>query len=161
MFVYSVKSKQIKFILLVSFVVMTMVSLFILSNENKQTGSIKSVSYAGETHEQRMEFISQFDWEVVEEPVEVKEVIIPDKPDDTYTAYNEIQKSQGFDLDSFAGKRAKCWTYTVKNYEGYENQECIHANILVYDGKVIGGDICSVRLDGFMHGFIGNQNGKT
>ena len=63
-------------------------------------------------------------------------------------------------MTEFAGERAKCWTYTVKNYEGYENQECIHANILVYDGKVIGGDICSVELDGFMHGFSG-ENGKT
>lgn len=156
MFVYSVKSKQIKFILLVAFVIMTGISLFILSNESQQTGSTKSVSYDGETHKQRMEFISQFGWEVIEEPVQVKEVIIPTEPDDTYSAYNDIQKSQGFDLDGFAGERAKCWTYTVKNYEGYENQDCIHANILVYDGKVIGGDICSVRLDGFMHGFTGS-----
>ena len=156
MFVYSVKSKQIKLILLVSFVIMTGISLFILSNENQQTGSTKSVSYDGETHKQRMEFISQFGWEVDEEPVEVKEVIIPTEPDDTYSAYNDIQKSQDFDLDSFAGERAKCWTYTVKNYKGYENQDCIHANILVCDGKVIGGDICSVRLDGFMHGFTGS-----
>lgn len=153
MFVYSVKSKQIKFILLVSFVLMTVVSLFILSNESKETSSTDSLSYAGETHKQRMEFISQFGWEVDEEPVEVKEVIIPEEADDTYTAYNDIQKSQGFDLNEYAGKRAKCWTYVVKNYDGYENQDCIHANILVYDGNVIGGDICSVRLDGFMHGF--------
>ena len=153
MFVYSVKAKQIKFIMLVSFVVMTMVSLFILSNENKQTSSIKAISYSGETHEQRMEFVSQFGWDVSTEPFEVKEVIIPEETDETFSAYNEIQKSQGFDLDEFAGKRAKCWTYIVKNYEGYENQECIHANILVYDGKIIGGDICSIRLDGFMHGF--------
>ena len=153
MFVYSVKSKQIKFILLVAFVIMTGVSLFILSNESQQTSSTKGVSYAGETHEQRMEFISQFGWEIDEEPVEIKEVIIPTEPDDTFNAYNEIQKAQGFDLNNFSGERAKCWTYVVKNYKGYENQECIHANILVYDGKVIGGDICSVQLDGFMHGF--------
>lgn len=153
MFVYSVKSKQIKFILLVLFVIMTIISLFILSNESKQTGNINSISYSAETHKQRMEFLSQFGWDVVEEPIEIKEVIIPEEPDDTYNAYNEIQKAQGFDLNNFSGERAKCWTYIVKNYEGYENQECIHANILVYDGKVIGGDICSVQLDGFMHGF--------
>ena len=29
----------------------------------------------------------------------------------------------------------------------------IRANLLVYDGVVIGGDVCSVALDGFMHGF--------
>ena len=29
----------------------------------------------------------------------------------------------------------------------------VTANILVYENKIIGGDICSVNLDGFMHGF--------
>lgn len=100
-----------------------------------------------------MAFVSQYGWEVNEEPVEVQEVIIPQEFDDTYTAYNEIQKAQGFDLTVYAGLRAKRWTYTVENYTGYENKDCIHVNILVYDGLVIGGDVCSVELDGFMHGF--------
>ena len=153
MFVYSVKSKQIKFILLVAFVIMTGISLFILSNESQQTGSTKGLSYIGETHGQRMEFISQFGWEVDENPIEIKEVIIPTEFDDIYNAYNEIQKAQGFDLTVYAGMRVKRWTYKVKNYKGYENKDCIHANILVYDGLVVGGDVCSVELDGFMHGF--------
>ena len=34
---------------------------------------------------------------------EVKEVIIPEEFDDVYSAYNEIQRSQGFDLTQFAG----------------------------------------------------------
>ncbi len=153
MFVYSVKSKHIKLMLLVAFVVMTVVSLFILSNESQHTASANDVSFNASSHEERMRFISQYGWEVEEEPAEVKEVIIPTETDDTYNAYNEIQKSQGFDLNDFAGERVKCWTYIVKNYEGYENQDCIHINLLVYDGAVIGGDVCSVRLDGFMHGF--------
>lgn len=28
------------------------------------------------------------------------------------------------------------------------------ANLLVLDGRVIGGDICSVELNGFIHGFV-------
>lgn len=153
MFVYSVKSNHIKAALLVAFVIMTVISLFVLSNESKQTGKEQTINLSASTHQERMSFISQFGWEVDEEPVQVKEVIIPTETDDTYTAYNEIQKAQNFDLTAFAGERAKCWTYTVENYEGYENQECIHINLLVYDGKVIGGDVCSVELDGFMHGF--------
>ena len=155
MFVYSVKTKQIKVIFLIGFVLFTAVSLFILSNESQETVGKNEINMSAETHIERMSFISQFGWKVDEEPVQVKEVIIPTESDDVYNAYNDIQLSQGFDLTQFAGERAKCWTYTVKNYEGYENQECIHANILVYDGKVIGGDICSVELDGFMHGFSG------
>ncbi len=155
MFVYSVKSNQIKVLLLVGFVLFTAVSLFILSNESQETSSANDMVLSAETHKERMEFISQFGWKVDEEPAQVKEVMIPEEFDDVYTAYNDIQRSQGFDLTEFAGKRAKCWTYTVKNYEGYENQECIQINIMVYDGQVIGGDVCSVELDGFMHGFSG------
>lgn len=155
MFVYSVKTKHIKVFLLVGFVLFTAVSLFILSNESQETSSNSDMFLLAETHEERMKFVSQFGWQVDEEPVQVKEIIIPTEADEVYTAYNDIQRSQGFDLTEFAGERAKCWTYTVKNYEGYENQECIQINILVYDGKVIGGDVCSVELDGFMHGFSG------
>ncbi len=160
MFVYSVKTNQLKAILLVGFVLFTAVSLFILSNESQATVSKNDMLLSAETHDERMKFISQFGWKIDEDPVQVKEVVIPTENDDVYIAYNDIQRSQGFDLSEFAGERAKCWTYTVKNYGGYENQECIHINILVHDGMVIGGDVCSVELDGFMHGFS-DANGKT
>ena len=41
---------------------------------------------------------------------------------------------------------------TGEKYKG--NKEYIKINVLVCDGKVIGGDVCSVKLDGFMHGFL-------
>ncbi len=153
MFVYSIKSKHVKVLLLLLFVVFTVISLFILSRDSAQTGKGDNISLKASTHEERIAFLSQFGWEINEDPIEVREVIIPEEFDDTYTAYNEIQKNQGFDLNVYAGMRVKRWTYTVKNYTGYENKECIHANVLVYDGLVVGGDICSVELDGFMHGF--------
>lgn len=152
MFVYSVKSKHIKIVLLVIFVVMTIISLAILSTESAQTGKT-GMSIKASTHSERMAFLSQYGWELDEASVQVQEVVIPTEFDDTYKEYNKIQLAQGFDLTPFMGARAKRWTYIVKNYKGYENKECIHANILVCDGLVIGGDICSVELDGFMHGF--------
>lgn len=153
MFVYSVQSKHIKVALLGAFVMMTVISLFVLSRESEQTAKGNEINLAASTHEERMTFISQFGWEVEEEPVEIKEVIIPEEFDDTYSAYNDIQKEQGFNLAEYEGQRAKQWTYRVKNYEGYENKDCIHINVLVYDDVIIGGDVCSVEIDGFMHGF--------
>ncbi|MDD7216643.1 MAG: DUF4830 domain-containing protein, partial [Oscillospiraceae bacterium] len=82
------------------------------------------------------------------------EVIIPAEFDRGYEKYNEIQKAQNLDLTPYAGKRAKRWTYNIKNYPGYEGDSgTVQANILVYEGAVIGGDICSTELDGFMQGF--------
>lgn len=153
MFVYSVQSKHIKALALGVFVVFTVISLMVLSRESKMTSNDGNLNLKASNHEDRMSFISQFGWDVDEEPVEIKEIILPTDFDETYTAYNQIQRDQGFDLLEYAGERAKRWTYVIKNYEGYENKECIHINILVCDGVVIGGDVCSVELDGFMHGF--------
>lgn len=153
MFVYSIKSKQIKLFLLVAFVVVTAISLFVLSHENTDVDNSNKASIKASTADERLTFISQFGWEVDEDPIEVCEVIIPAEFDETYTQYNEIQLNQGFDLKTYAGMRAKRWTYSVKNYPGHEGKNYIRINLLVYEGIVIGGDVCSIELDGFMHGF--------
>lgn len=114
----------------------------------------QGINLAADDNRRRIDFLRQFGWSVREEPTEVSEVIIPPEFNAVYQAYNELQIEQGFDLTPYGGKRVKRWTYTVTNYPGYdETSDCIHANILVCDGIVIGGDICSVELGGFMHGF--------
>lgn len=153
MFIYTVKSKQIRAILIILFVVLTVAVLIFLSKDSRNVSTDSTANLKASDHSERMSFISQFGWEVSEEPTEVREVIIPETFDDVYTKYNEIQLSQGFDLSSYKGMRVKRWTYAVKNYAGYEDKDCIRINILVYDGNVIGGDVCSVELNGFMHGF--------
>ena len=55
------------------------------------------------------------------------------------------------------GCTVKKWTYILTDYPGYEEKDCIRMNLLVYKGKVIGGDICSVELDGFMTGLQKNK----
>lgn len=154
MFIYTVKSKQIRAILIILFVVLTVSVLIFLSKDSENVSKDNNtVLLKAADHSERMSFISQFGWEVSEEPTEVREVIIPETFDDVYTKYNEIQLKQGFDLSSYAGMRVKRWTYAVKNYAGFEDKDCIRINLLICDGNVIGGDVCSVELDGFMHGF--------
>lgn len=157
MFIYTVKSKQIRAILIILFVVLTVAVLVFLSKDSENVSKDNTANLKASDSAERMSFISQFGWEVSEEPTEVREIIIPETFDEVYTKYNEIQLSQGFDLSLFKGVRAKKWTYAVKNYAGFEDKDCIRINILVYEGKVIGGDVCSVELDGFMHGFAKPQ----
>ena len=57
-------------------------------------------------------------------------------------------------MQKYAGMKVKRWTYIVRNYpDTLPEDDYIRINILVSDGVVIGGDVCSVKLDGFMHGF--------
>lgn len=157
MFVVSLSSKKIKKVLLPLLCFVFAVSAVVLfrcfSTTADKTSEVESVGKNITDSSQILTFISTFGWEVDEEPDEVREVIIPAEFDDVYNNYNAIQLKQGYDLQKYAGERVKRWTYTIKNYPEYVDQECIKINILVYKGEVIGGDVCSVRLDGFMHGF--------
>ena len=114
--------------------------------------AVKVQSGAVKTNDDRLAYIEKFGWTVESEPVEVQEIIVPSEKDDgVFKAYNEIQKAQGFDLSKLSGKRIKRWTYRVTNYPGQSRDE-IHASIYIYNNKVVGGDVASIALDGFMHG---------
>lgn len=161
MFVISVTSKKAKY---VSFVVLlvvlagicTAVSRIQLKQLNVQSVESKSetINYKAGNNSERLKFISQFGWEVESEPDEVCEIIIPQEFDDVYNEYNEIQLKQDCDLRDYSGKRVKRWTYIIRNYPGYtEDDTCVRINLLVYDDMVIGGDVSSTELSGFMHTF--------
>lgn len=129
-------------------------SLFAMRAENQTAAlseKIKVEKAPAKTNQQRVEFLSQFGWTVQEEPDEILEVVIPKEFDEVYQQYNEIQKAQGCDLEKYAGKRCKRYSYNITNYP--DHPENIHGNLIVYNGKIIGGDVCSLELDGFMHGF--------
>lgn len=111
-----------------------------------------SIDTAAKTTEQQVAMLKSFGYEVEEQPVLIEEVIIPSEFDEDYQAYNNYQKLSGFDLSKYKGCRAKKYTYNVTNYP--EQSDGVVANLLVYNGKAIGGDISSTALDGFVHGFV-------
>ncbi len=162
MFVYSLKANTIKFfgvlslalvalITLIAFLPASSPDLAVSANENNN-GTAVSISYGKiKTNEDRIKFLEQFGWNVVAEPIETKEVMIPAEFDKVFASYNEIQKSQGLDLGKYKKKKLTRYTYEVTNFSGYEGK--VLANILVYRNKVVGGDICSADSDGFLQGF--------
>lgn len=97
-----------------------------------------------------IDFLGQFALEVEPEPNEVTTVKIPAQFNNTFKQYNDLQKEQGLDLTPYKEKECERRTYKVLNYEA-EGE--VLANLLIYNGKVIGGDVCSVALDGFMETF--------
>ena len=102
------------------------------------------------TPEDRVRLLESYGWQIKAEPIEFMEVQIPEEFDDVYEKYNEIQLGQGMDLKKYAGKRAMRYSYQITNYPSGETD--IIANILIYKNKLIGGDVCSPRINGFMHG---------
>ena len=154
MFVFSLKAANIKKMLLIILAaILILTGAFVLlkrGGESKSTVK-NGMNLKAETAEERIAFLSQFGYEVTQDPLKVEEVIIPEKFDETYTQYNEIQKTQNFDLEKYKGCRVKKWTYEVTNYKGYENSDgIIEANLLIYNSLVIGADIQCLEQDGFI-----------
>ncbi|MBQ8340811.1 MAG: DUF4830 domain-containing protein [Clostridia bacterium] len=111
----------------------------------------ETVSYENiRSNEDRIAFLASFGWQVDATPTESTTVGIPRSFDKVFAAYNEMQRMQGLDLSGYSGKTVERHTYTVTNYEGYAGT--VLANLLIYRGRVIGADICSADVNGFVHG---------
>ena len=155
MFVVSLSSSKIKKLscVVLALVAVSLVAVFFVNSQSSP--KVKKVNlHTAETADDRLKFISDFGWIVDEDPVEVRQIAIPQEFDDVYNNYNQIQLSQGYDLTGFAGRSAKRWTYVIRNYPDVSSDEdYVRINLLICDGKIIGGDVCSIKLDGFMHGF--------
>lgn len=153
MFIYSVKASTLKFaaIVLVGISVFFALFFFIPPTEEGDAGVEVSVSYEKiKSNEDRRALLTSLGYEVSESEIESVKIRIPSEFDKIYAGYNEMQKAGGFDLSKYKNREVERYTYTVTNYEGYEGT--VYANLIVYRGKVIGGDVCSADADGFCHG---------
>ena len=111
----------------------------------------ENVSLEANTTEQRIEFLKHFGYAVEDNSETVKDTSIPSEFDNVYDAYNSIQTAQGFDLSDYKGQTVKLYNLKITNYP--KDSEYVYATLLVKDGIIIGGDIHSTSLYGFMHGF--------
>ena len=159
MFVYSLRASSIKLVgvicvaLTVLITLIAFVPTYSLPTQPAADADAQ-VKYSYDkvkTPEAAANFLAQFGWEVESVPIEETVVTIPGEFDKIFAAYNELQKSQGLNLTKYRGKDVTRYTFAVKNYEGYEGT--VWANVLVHRGRVIGGDICSADVSGFVHGF--------
>ena len=101
-------------------------------------------------NDDRLDYLEQFGWLVNQTPALVEEVRIPDVLTEEYSEYAALQTSQGFDLEKYCGRTVRRYSYEILNYPTGETG--VTANLLIYRSTVVGADVCSPALDGFMHG---------
>jgi hypothetical protein len=159
MFVYSLRASTIKFagIIAVSVIALIALIIFIPTYEPTPASSIvdlnnQTITYDKvKTNDDRIKFLSQFGWTVDNTCIEEADITIPAEFDKVFLGYNEIQKQQGLNLGKYKRKDMTRYTYEITNYPNYSGT--VYANLLVYRNKVVGGDICSADVNGFIHGF--------
>lgn len=155
MFIYSFKASTIRFFAIIVLSVAAIITLVALIPEYEPASvytESEKISYSKiSTNEDRRDFLAQFGWETSEMALDEAEVKIPSKFDTVYESYNTLQKKQGLDLEKYKNKDVTRYTYEITNYPEYDGK--VLANVIVYKNKVIGGDVCSADVSGFLHGF--------
>ena len=159
MFIYTMRAGTVRFFGVVCLALVTLIALITFVPELQPVlaepgGEESTIRYDKvKTNEDRIAFLKQFGLEVESEPTEATTVTIPAEFDKVFATYNELQRKQGLDLSSYGGRTVERYTYTVTNYPQYTGT--VQANLLIYRGRVIGGDISSADSSGFIHGFSG------
>ena len=120
------------------------------SDTTVNTAAAAAASTKVKTNEDRIAYLESYGWQVDPEPVSVEELLIPETFDETYEEYLALQRSQGFDLTELCGKRVKRCTYELTNYPTGETG--VQISLLIYKNKVVGGEVLSPQLNGFLHG---------
>lgn len=127
---------------------------FAITSSNREASIGVSAASTAPTkvknEEDRIAYLESLGWQIRPETVCVEELMIPESFDETYADYLALQQSQGFDLSEYCGKRIKRYTYEITNYPTGETG--VQISILLYKNKIIGGEVLSPQLNGFLHG---------
>ena len=142
-----VNKKRVLLILGALVALVIVICLLAKGGDNSVTGETP-VNAA--TNDDRVEYLTNFGWQVTNSPVQTQQVRIPTDTSEVYQRYNALQISQGFDLTQYAGKTVTRYVYTVENYP--DAQEPVYATLLVYQDQVIGGDVTDTSTGGVVQG---------
>ena len=162
MFICTVRANTLKFFGVIA-VSIAVLCAIILSVPEYRPAATKAVAAQTEnynydkikTANDAVGFLEQFGWEVEAEPLETVKISVPAEFDKVMNAYNQLQRCQGLDLSKYKGRDVTRYTFRVKNYPDYDGT--VMANVITYKGKVVGGDLCSSDITGFICGFDGKK----
>ena len=150
MMVMTAKVDLKKILLIVTAVAVLILALLaLLGGGDESTAQTAAPSMSA--NDGRVQFLKDFGWDVTPSPTESGQVKIPKESSPVFERYNILQKGQGYDLSSYAGKNVMRYVYQINNYPGAS--EPVYATLLVHKDRIIGGDVTDTGSAGKIRGF--------
>ena len=132
--------------------VLTLAAAFALCLLGGQTEApAVSAALLARTEADQTAYLEQLGWEV-SGPPSSEQVLLPENFGPEYDAYLALQQEGGFDLAALAGETVTRYSYPIANYPTGEDN--VLADLLVLDGAIVGGELRSAQLDGFMTALV-------
>lgn len=148
MLVMTAKVDKKKIAIILAAIVVVVVGIILLVRGNATT---PTVSTGVANNDARVAFLKSFGWEVTTSPVESGQVRVPAPGNEVFDRYNELQKSQGYDLSAYAGKTVMRYVYQINNYP--DATAPVYATLLIYKNQIIGGDVTDTSAKGTIRSF--------
>ena len=151
MFVFSFKASSVKIISIICVCVLAVIAVITLLpdsgsalNVNKFDNSKSLSKIDVKKQEGRIEYLSVLGYGVNPDEVSQSVEKLPEKFDETMKKYNYIQRTQGFDLEKYAGKKVTGYTYEVSSFPDNTKigDNTWFATLIVCKNKVVGADLC-------------------
>ena len=149
MFVWTLKWNKRTAVLVIAAAAALLVALVLLAGRSARSASAPENGTRLTSTEKRVAYLASLGWTADPASETEQKILIPKDFGEVYEKYNELQLRQGFDLREYRGMDATLYTYTVTNHPCGED---VIAQLIVFAGEAIGGDVHSAALDGFMHG---------
>jgi len=102
MMVMTAKVDKKKIAIIFAAVVVAIAALVILLGGGKDASPTVSANVSN--NDARVEFLKGFGWDVTTSPMESSQVRIPEKTNEVFDRYNQMQKQQGYDLSNTPAK---------------------------------------------------------
>ncbi len=150
MMVMTAKVDSKKIMLILAAIAALVLSVILLLGGGEENAAPTGASQVS-NNDARVQFLKDFGWDVTSSPAETSQVKIPAETTKVFDRYNNLQKSQGYDLTDYAGKTVMRFVYKINNYPGAT--EPVYATLLVYKNQVIGGDVTDTAAKGQIRGF--------
>ncbi|MBQ6947403.1 MAG: DUF4830 domain-containing protein [Clostridia bacterium] len=145
MFICSFKLNKTRVLSVVAALCLSLTLVFLMLPEptgvNGAAGEKSTKSEA-----EMVEYLSSIGHTVAPQALLIEKVVIPEKFDEEYKKYNELQKESGYNLEEYAGKNADKYTFKLLNKDPEQEERVV--NLLIFEGQVIGGDVSSTKFGG-------------
>ncbi|MCI8802462.1 MAG: DUF4830 domain-containing protein [Oscillibacter sp.] len=158
MLIWTAKFSKKKAVAAVIFMGVVMAVLIVLMGRTPEEAETPRPQLTGNV--QRVEYLRSLGWEVEEEPIETLQFLFPEKLEEPYLSYNELQLPQGFDLRECLGRQVSRYTYAVLNHPS--RAEGVQANLYLCEGVPAAGDLFCPGSGGFQDPLIpgGTEEGR-
>ena len=149
--------KKTAFAVVIAALLIVGIILMVGAFEKKSSSAADAAAGSSQTdavvknEKSRVAYLARNGWEVASPAESESVVMIPRTFSAVFEEYNELQKQQGFDLSRYCGTEVTMYTYRVTNAQADGD---VIAVLYVQGNRVVGGDVHSTALDGFMTGIV-------